>query len=91
MGLYGRYVTRSKQSPYCGMGNGERKGVGDKFSFLVQMKNPNRQTVTKLTDLPNIGKAIAGDLRLVGLDSSNKCNTHTSKGLYSFLMKSFIC
>lgn len=31
------------------------------------MKNPNRQTVTELTDLPNIGKAIAGDLRLVGI------------------------
>ncbi len=32
-----------------------------------KMKNPNRQTVTELTDLPNIGKAIAGDLRLVGI------------------------
>lgn len=31
------------------------------------MKNPNRQTVTKLTDLPNIGKAIAGDLRLINI------------------------
>ncbi len=31
------------------------------------MKNPNRQTVTELTDLPNIGKAIAGDLRLVNI------------------------
>jgi len=31
------------------------------------MKNPNRQTVTELTDLPNIGKAIAEDLRLVGI------------------------
>ncbi len=33
------------------------------------MKNPNRQTVTELTDLPNIGKAIAGDLRLVGIQN----------------------
>ncbi len=31
------------------------------------MKNPNRQTVTKLTDLPNIGKAIAGDLQLINI------------------------
>ncbi len=31
------------------------------------MKNPNRETVTDLTDLPNIGKAIAGDLRLVNI------------------------
>jgi len=31
------------------------------------MKNPNRQTVSKLTDLPNIGKVIAVDLRLVDI------------------------
>jgi hypothetical protein len=31
------------------------------------MKNPNRATVIELTDLPNIGKAIAGDLRLVNI------------------------
>ena len=31
------------------------------------MKNPNRKTVTELTGLPNIGKAIAEDLRLVGI------------------------
>ncbi len=31
------------------------------------MKNPNRQTVSELTDLPNIGKAIAGDLRSIGI------------------------
>jgi hypothetical protein len=31
------------------------------------MKAPNRQTITELTDLPNIGKAIAEDLRLVGI------------------------
>ena len=28
------------------------------------MKNPNRETVSKLEDLPNIGK----DLRLIGID-----------------------
>lgn len=31
------------------------------------MKNPDRQTVSELTDLPNIGKAIAGDLRTIGI------------------------
>ncbi len=31
------------------------------------MKTPNRQTVSNLTDLPNIGKAMAHDLRLVGI------------------------
>ena len=31
------------------------------------MKNPNRQTVSELTDLPNIGKAIASDLRLLNI------------------------
>jgi hypothetical protein len=33
------------------------------------VKNPNRETVSELTDLPNIGKAIAGDLRLVGIQN----------------------
>lgn len=31
------------------------------------MKNPNRQTVVSLEELPNIGKAIAADLRLIGI------------------------
>lgn len=31
------------------------------------MKNPNRQKVTKLTELPNIGKAIAEDLQLINI------------------------
>jgi len=29
------------------------------------MKSPNRETVEKLSDLPNIGKAISADLELV--------------------------
>ena len=32
------------------------------------MKNPDRETVSQLEDLPNIGNAIAGDLRLIGID-----------------------
>lgn len=31
------------------------------------MNNPNRDTVSKLESLPNIGKAIASDLRLIGI------------------------
>ena len=31
------------------------------------MKNPNRKTVSKLEDLPNLGKAISSDLRLIGI------------------------
>ena len=31
------------------------------------MKNPDRETVSKLEELPNIGKAIAGDLLLIGI------------------------
>ncbi len=32
------------------------------------MKNPNRETVSKLEALPNIGKAIGSDLRSIGVE-----------------------
>ena len=32
------------------------------------MKNPDRETVCDLEALPNVGKAIAADLRLIGID-----------------------
>ncbi|MEA3468909.1 MAG: helix-hairpin-helix domain-containing protein [Thermodesulfobacteriota bacterium] len=32
------------------------------------MKNPDRATVSELEDLPNIGKAMAQDLRLIGIN-----------------------
>lgn len=32
------------------------------------MKNPDRKTVTQLEELPNIGKAMAQDLRLIGIN-----------------------
>lgn len=32
------------------------------------MKNPNRKTVSKLESLPNLGKAISCDLRLIGIN-----------------------
>ena len=36
------------------------------------MKNPDRETVSELEELPNIGKAMADDLRLVGIDHPKK-------------------
>jgi len=33
------------------------------------MKNPDRNTVSRLEELPNIGKSIAADLRLIGIDN----------------------
>jgi hypothetical protein len=36
------------------------------------MKNPDRETVSSLEALPNIGKAIAADLRLIGIDHPKK-------------------
>jgi hypothetical protein len=36
------------------------------------MKNPGRKTVSKLEELPNIGKAMAEDLRLIGIDHPKK-------------------
>ncbi len=32
------------------------------------LKNPDRDTVTELTQLPNIGQAMANDLRFVGVN-----------------------
>lgn len=35
---------------------------------IHMMKNPDRKTVSRLEALPNIGKSIADDLRLIGID-----------------------
>ena len=32
------------------------------------MKNPDRETVTRLDELPNIGKAMSRDLQLIGIN-----------------------
>jgi hypothetical protein len=32
------------------------------------MKNPDRATVSRLEDLPNVGKATAGDFHVIGID-----------------------
>ncbi|MDA3865062.1 MAG: helix-hairpin-helix domain-containing protein [Deltaproteobacteria bacterium] len=36
------------------------------------MKNPDRDKVSRLVALPNIGKAIASDLHLIGIDHPKK-------------------
>jgi hypothetical protein len=36
------------------------------------MKNPDRATVSRLEHLPNIGKAMADDLRLIDIDHPQK-------------------
>ncbi len=36
------------------------------------MKNPDRATVSRLVDLPNIGKKTANDLQLIGIDHPRK-------------------
>jgi len=50
-----------------------------------QMKNPNRETVSKLDKLPNIGKAIAKDLQSIGLDHPRKLIGKNSFELYEEL------
>jgi hypothetical protein len=42
------------------------------FNGGLKMKNPDRESVSRLEELPNIGKAIAGDLRLIGIDHPAK-------------------
>ena len=36
------------------------------------MKNPDRKTVSRLVELPNIGNAMANDLQLIGIDHPKK-------------------
>lgn len=39
----------------------------DDKEIWIYMKNPNRETISKLQELPNIGKAISADLKLIGI------------------------
>ena len=49
------------------------------------MKNPDRKTVSRLADLPNIGKAIAKDLQSIGIDHPRKLIGKDPYGLYNEL------
>jgi len=51
------------------------------------MKSPNRQTVSKLTDLPNIGKAMARDLRLINIQHPKDLIGKDGYQLYDELYK----
>lgn len=51
------------------------------------MKNPDRDTVSKLDALPNIGKAIAKDLELIGVDHPKKLFGKNPFDLYGKLCK----
>jgi Pathogenicity locus len=49
------------------------------------MKNPDRKTVSRLQALPNIGKAMAADLRLLGIDHPQKLIGKNPFDLYDAL------
>ena len=36
------------------------------------MKNPDRETISRLDELPNVGKVLAEELQLVGIDHPKK-------------------
>lgn len=49
------------------------------------MKNPDRSTVSRLKDLPNVGPATEGDLHLLGIDHSKKLIGKNAYALYDKL------
>ena len=51
------------------------------------MKNPNQNTVSKLIDLPNIGKAMVRDFQLIGIDRPNQLIGKDPYQLYLKLCK----
>jgi len=51
------------------------------------MKSPNREKILQLEELPNIGKAMASDLRLIGIDSPEKLIGKDAFGLYEELQE----
>ena len=51
------------------------------------MKNPDVKTVSRLEDLPNIGKAMAADLRLIGIGHPKKLIGKDPFNLYKKLCR----
>ncbi len=49
------------------------------------MKDPDRATVTRLEHLPNIGKAMAADLRLLGIERPDQLRGQDPLRLYHAL------
>lgn len=54
---------------------------------LFSMKNPNRETVSKLDKLPNIGKVMAADLLLIGIEHPQELIGKDPFKLYDVLCK----
>ena len=52
------------------------------------MKNPDRKTVARLEQLPNIGQAIAADLRMIGIDHPQQLIGKDPLELYEELCRS---
>ncbi len=49
------------------------------------MKNPDRETISHLEALPNVGKAMAEKLRLIGIDHPKKLRGKDPVALYDQL------
>ena len=49
------------------------------------MKNPDRETVSRLEDLPNVGKAMTSDLRLIGIEKPRELIGKDPFNLYAEL------
>jgi hypothetical protein len=49
------------------------------------LKTPNRSTITNLTDLPNIGKAMARDLQIIGIQHPDQLIGKNGYKLYDNL------
>ncbi len=49
------------------------------------MKQPDKETISQLEELPNVGKAIAKDLRLIGIDSPKELIGRDAFELYEKL------
>ena len=49
------------------------------------MKNPDRETVARLDELPNVGKAMAGYLHMIGIDHPRELIGKEPLALYEAL------
>jgi nucleotidyltransferase/DNA polymerase involved in DNA repair len=49
------------------------------------MKNPDQATVARLEELPNIGKAMAAELRLIGIEHPQQLIGREAFALYKML------
>jgi hypothetical protein len=49
------------------------------------MKHPDRESVSRLEDLPNIGRATAADLRLIGIEHPGQLIGRDASAMYEQL------